>query len=51
MVLNVSGYWTPLLTLIDDAIAEGFADASLKALFTVLDTPDEAATYLRAALS
>ena len=39
-LLNVSGYWAPLLTLIDHAIAEGFADASLKQHFTVLpDVP------------
>ncbi|MEI6099559.1 MAG: TIGR00730 family Rossman fold protein [Alphaproteobacteria bacterium] len=40
-LLNVARYWTPLLSLIDHAIAEGFADASLKTHFTVL--PDVAA--------
>ena len=51
VVLNVNGYWAPLLALVDHAIAEGFADASLKALFTVIDTPDAATAYLRDALS
>ncbi|MBU2982705.1 TIGR00730 family Rossman fold protein [Lentibacter algarum] len=51
VVLNIAGYWAPLMALVDHAISEGFADASLKALFTVLDTADEAAVYLRAALS
>ncbi len=39
-LLNVEGYWTPLLTLIDHTIAQGFADATLKTHFTVL--PDVA---------
>lgn len=40
-LLNVENYWQPLIALIDHAIAQGFADASLKAHFTVL--PDVAA--------
>lgn len=51
VVLNVNDYWTPLLALVDHAINEGFADASLKAFYTVIDTPDAAAAYLREALS
>ena len=35
-LLNVENYWQPLLALIDHAIAEGFADASLRGHFTVL---------------
>jgi uncharacterized protein (TIGR00730 family) len=39
-LLNVQGYWQPLLALIDHTIAQGFADASLKAQFTALpDVP------------
>ena len=34
-LLNVEGYWDPLLRLIDHVIAEGFADASLKSFVTV----------------
>jgi uncharacterized protein (TIGR00730 family) len=37
-VLNINGYWDPLLALIDHTVAEGFADASLKGYFeTVAD--------------
>ena len=39
-LLNIENYWSPLLTLIDHAVAEGFADASLRSYFTVL--PDVA---------
>ena len=35
-LLDVEGYWQPLIGLIDHVIAEGFADASLKALVSVL---------------
>jgi uncharacterized protein (TIGR00730 family) len=33
LLLDVEGYWQPLLRLIDHVIAEGFADASLRAHF------------------
>ena len=36
-LLNIAGYWDPLLALIDHQIAQGFADESLKALFEVVD--------------
>ena len=36
-LLNTRGYWTPLITLIDHMIAEGFADASLRDYTTVID--------------
>jgi uncharacterized protein (TIGR00730 family) len=39
-LLDVDGYWQPLLALIDHVIAEGFADASLRGHFTV--APDVA---------
>lgn len=40
LLLDVAGYWQPLLTLIDHVIAEGFADASLNRHFqTVPDVP------------
>ena len=40
-LIDVDLYWQPLLALMDHVIAEGFADASLRDLFTVL--PDVAA--------
>ncbi|MFN6925204.1 MAG: TIGR00730 family Rossman fold protein [Tabrizicola sp.] len=40
LLLDVEGYWRPLLALIDHVIAEGFAAPSLKRLFTVVpDVP------------
>ena len=47
LLLNTEGYWTPLLTLIDHVIAEGFADASLKDLMAVADTIEDAVTRLK----
>ena len=35
-LMDVEGYWQPLLALIDHVIAEGFADLSLRGLFTVV---------------
>lgn len=37
-VLNVNGYWTKLLALIDHVIDAGFADASLRGFVSVVDT-------------
>ena len=50
-LLNVSGYWGPLVGLIDHVIAQGFADPSLATFITVVDTVDEAARALRALCS
>jgi uncharacterized protein (TIGR00730 family) len=36
-VIDIDGYWQPLLALMDHIIAQGFADASLRDLFKVLD--------------
>jgi uncharacterized protein (TIGR00730 family) len=35
-LLDIDGYWQPLIALLDHVIAQGFADASLKAQMTVL---------------
>jgi uncharacterized protein (TIGR00730 family) len=37
-LLDIAGYWQPLIGLIDHAIDQGFADASLRRHFTVLPT-------------
>lgn len=37
-LMNIAGYWNPLLTLIDHQIAQGFADPSLKELFQVTES-------------
>jgi hypothetical protein len=41
ILMDVQGYWQPLLRLLDHVIAEGFADPSLRGHFTVV--PDVAA--------
>lgn len=41
IVVNVAGYWNPFLALVDHVIAEGFADASLREMLTVIDGPGE----------
>ena len=40
VLMNVEGYWDPLISLIDHMINSGFADALLRELFIV--TPDAA---------
>ena len=45
-LLNVEGYWDPLVSLIDHQIASGFADASLRGLFSVVPTVDELLTKI-----
>ncbi|MFM2356503.1 MAG: hypothetical protein RLZZ528_2239 [Pseudomonadota bacterium] len=47
LLLNVAGYWDPLLALVDHVIAQGFADASLRGFITPVATVDA----LQAALS
>lgn len=51
VVLNVEGYWTPLLDLVRQTVDQGFADASLLGFMTVVGTVDEAMATLRARLS
>ncbi len=41
ILLNVNGYWNPLLALLDHVINQGFADASMRALFQSVDTIGE----------
>ncbi|MDA0963237.1 MAG: TIGR00730 family Rossman fold protein [Proteobacteria bacterium] len=48
VLLNTRGYWDPLLALIDHVIAQGFADASLRRLITVLPTVEDAVESLAA---
>ena len=45
-LINVAGYWQPLLALLDHVIAEGFADATLRSYFTVLNSVDAFAERL-----
>ena len=46
VLVNIAGYWDPLLTLIDHVIDQGFADPSLRGLFSVADTVNNAVETL-----
>ena len=50
-VLNISGFWTPLMGLIDHFIAAGFADDSLRGFVQVVDEVAALEAGLDAALS
>ena len=50
-LLDTNGYWQPLVALLHHVVAQGFAEASMLASFTVAPDPDALATALRAALA
>ncbi|WP_439814835.1 TIGR00730 family Rossman fold protein [Zavarzinia sp. CC-PAN008] len=41
VLVNIGGYWDPLVALIDNVIAKGYAKASARALFTVVAGVDD----------
>ena len=49
-LLNTDGYWTPLISLLEHVIAQGFADATLKDYIRMPPTVPELTAELRAAL-
>jgi uncharacterized protein (TIGR00730 family) len=51
LLLNVSGYWDPLLALIDSVIAQGFAEPTLRSYIEAPDTAEACLARLRADLS
>lgn len=51
ILLNVNGYWDPLINLIDHVIDQGFADASLKDFLTIENTVVTTTKALKAALT
>jgi uncharacterized protein (TIGR00730 family) len=51
VLVNVAGYWDPLLALLDHVVAQGFAAPSLRGLVTPADSAEAALAALRAALS
>ena len=51
VLLDVEGYWQPLVALVEHVIAEGFADTTLRGLFEVAATPEEAIARIDAALA
>lgn len=50
VLLNVAGYWDPLLALLDHVIAQGFAEASLRAFWQVAPTVEDCVGKLQASL-
>ena len=42
ILINVANYWSPLISLIDHMISEGFADKSLRKLFDIVNTSEDA---------
>ena len=46
VLINVKSYWDPLLNLIDHTISAGFAEKSLKNLFKITESVDEAVEYI-----
>ena len=50
-LLDVGGYWGPLLALLDHVIAEGFADPGLRALFGVAGDVPTLSAALESALA
>lgn len=51
LLLDVEGYWQPLISLMDHVIAEGFADESLRDYFSVVPDVPTLAASLRAAFA
>ena len=51
LLVNIAGYWDPLLALVDHVVAQGFAAPSLRGLITPVGSAEEGVTALRAALS
>ncbi len=50
-ILSTSGYFQPLLSLIEHAVAEGFLDVSHLARMTVSDDPEDLVRHLAASRS
>jgi uncharacterized protein (TIGR00730 family) len=46
-VLDCAGYWAPLVELTSHIVTQGFADASLTDLFTVIGSTDDLMAQLR----
>lgn len=48
LLLDVQGYWQPLIALLDHVIAQGFAEPSLRGFMQVLDSVEATETALSA---
>ena len=41
MIVNLDGYWDPLIALVDRVIEQKFADPSARTLYRMVDTIEE----------
>lgn len=48
VILNIAGYWDPLVAMVDHVVERGFAEPSLKGLFTVANSVAEMISLLSA---
>ncbi len=46
IIVNLKGYWDPLIALLDHIVENGFADPSIKGLFSVVATVNDAINAL-----
>jgi uncharacterized protein (TIGR00730 family) len=51
IVVNTAGFYDPLKALLDHVVSRGFARKEIAALFTMVETPDEAMAVIRQALA
>ncbi|MBS1303541.1 TIGR00730 family Rossman fold protein [Loktanella sp. SALINAS62] len=51
LLVNIAGYWDPLVTLLDHVVSRGFAGDDTRAYVTVVDSVAALDTALRRALS
>jgi uncharacterized protein (TIGR00730 family) len=48
LIINIDGYWTPFLSMIETIITNGFAQPTIRDLFHVVDTIEAALTAIAA---
>jgi hypothetical protein len=48
VIANVDGFWEPLVGLIDNLVAENYAHAENRALFSVVDSVEDVLPALEA---
>ncbi len=51
IILNINGFWSPLVALVDHVIEQGFAEDSLREFFHVVEDVDAATEVLDATFS
>ena len=51
LLLNVAGYWDPLLALLENVVAKGFADAGFRGFFDAYDSVPALVAGLQARLA